>query len=123
MKRLLVLALVLGLGGCTQLQTLYTSATTSVTPTQAITAANAFDAIESTATAWLVYCKGTPTGSTCTSTNRQSVIKAVRTGRSARNQIETALSSGASIASVVYNTLVAAVTTLQASPVTAMGAR
>lgn len=118
MKRLIVLALVMGLGGCTALTALTTASTTTVTSTQAITAANTFDAIESTATAYLVYCKPNPTKAACASGNRQTVITAVRAGRSARNQIETSLANGASITSTLYNSLVAAVTTLQASPVT-----
>jgi hypothetical protein len=118
MKKLIGLVLAMALGGCAQLTALTTASTTTVTTTQAITAANTFDAIESTATGYLVYCKGNPAASVCNSRNRQSVIKAVRAGRSARNQIETSLANGASITSTVYNSLVAAVTTLQASPVT-----
>lgn len=113
-----VVLLTILLGGCAGLTALTTASTTTVTAQQAITAANTFNAIESTATGYLVYCKPNPTASACASANRQSVITAVRAGRQARNQIETSLQSGASIASTVYNSLVAAVTTLQSSPVT-----
>lgn len=123
MKRLIALALALALGGCAGLTALTTASTTAVTSIQAITAANTFDAIESTATGYLVYCKTNPTVVACASTNRQKVITAVRAGRSARNQIETSLATGASITSTLYNSLVAAVTTLQSSPVTNYGAQ
>jgi len=119
MKKLLAtLALALSLGGCAGLTALTTASTTTVTSTQAITAANTFDAIESTATGYLIYCKSSPTAAACTSSSRQTVIQAVRAGRSARNQIETSLANNASITSAVYNALIAAVTTLQSSPVT-----
>ena len=106
----------LSLGGCATITALQQVAGTAVTPTQALLAANAFDAIESGATAFLVYCKTTPADSTCSAANRREVIKDTRAGRAARNQIETYIESSSSIPAAIYNTLVAAVTNLRASP-------
>jgi hypothetical protein len=108
--------LALSLGGCATITALQQVAGTAVTPTQALLAANAFDAIESGATAFLVYCKSTPTAATCSATNRREVIKDTRAGRAARNQIETYIQSSSTIPAAIYNTLVAAVTSLRASP-------
>jgi PBP1b-binding outer membrane lipoprotein LpoB len=117
MKNLIAIAaLALTLAGCATITALQQVAGTAVTPTQALLAANAFDAIESGATAFLVYCKSTPTDSTCSAANRREVIKDTRAGRAARNQIETYIQSSSSIPAAIYNTLVAAVTNLRASP-------
>lgn len=106
----------LTLGGCAGLTALTTASTTTITSAQAITAANTFDAIESTATGYITYCNANHGASVCGS--RFTVIQAVRAGRSARNQIETSLANGASITSTVYNTLVSAYNTIQSSPAT-----
>lgn len=108
--------LALSLGGCSTLQTLEQVAGTSVTPTQALVAANAFDAAESGATAYLVYCKSNLSTAVCGADNRRAVLKYTRAGRAARNQIETAIQTQTSIPAAVYNTLVAAVTNLKATP-------
>lgn len=115
MKKLLLIV-VLALGGCSAIQTLQQVAGTAVTSTQALVAANAFDAIESSATAYLVYCKSNLSTSACSASNRTSVISYTRAGRAARNQIETYIQTSATIPSAVYNTLVAAVNNLKASP-------
>ena len=106
----------LSLGGCATITELQQVAGTAVTPTQAILAANSFDAIESGATAFLSYCKSTPSDSTCSAANRREVIKDTRAGRAARNQIETYIQTSSSIPAAIYNTLVVAVTNLRASP-------
>jgi len=117
MKKLLVLFVFLALGGCAQLQTLTTLATTSVTPTQAIVAANAFDGVEAGATGYLTYYKTNKNVDVaCSASNRRAVISYTRSGRAARNQIETYVQTSASIPSAVYNTLVTAVNNLKASP-------
>lgn len=117
MKKLLALFIFMALGGCAQLQTLTTLATTSVTPTQAIVAANVFEGIEAGATAYLSYCKTNKNVDVaCSASNRRSVIQYTRSGRAARNQIETYVQTSASIPSAVYNTLVTAVNNLKASP-------
>jgi hypothetical protein len=116
MKWLLPLAFALFLGACSTLSNLERAATSSVTPTQAIVAANAFDAAESGATAFLTYCKSTPADATCVPANRRAVIKYVRAGRAARNQMETYIQTSASVPSAVYNTVVAAMDNLKATP-------
>lgn len=116
MKKILIF-LALSLGGCAQLQTLTTLATTSVTPTQAIIAANAFDGVEAGATGYLTYCKTNKNvDAACSASNRRAVISYTRSGRAARNQIETYIQTSASIPSAVYNTLVTAVNNLKSSP-------
>ena len=117
LKSIAIISIVLYLGACAQIQAIETAATATVTPTQAIVAANAFDAVKSGATAFLTYCSQTPADSTCNATNRRNVIAYTRSGTAARNQIETYISSGGiSVPSALYNTLVAAVTNLKASP-------
>lgn len=117
MKRLALAAvLALALGGCSTLQTLTAVTTASVTPTQAIVAANAFDAAESGATAYLVYCKSNLSTAQCSAANRRSVIRYTRAGRAARNQIETAIQTQTSVPAALYNSLVAAVDNLKATP-------
>lgn len=124
MKKLLFGAVIaLALGGCSTLQTLQQVAGTAVTPTQALVAANAFDAAESGATAYLVYCKTNLTTAACSATNRRAVISYTRAGRAARNQIETAIQTSSSVPATVYNALVAAVTNLKATPAANGGAQ
>lgn len=113
----LVLLGALTLGACAQLQAIQTAVTTTVTPTEAIVAANAFNAIKSGATAFLTYCAATPKDSTCNATNRRNVIAYTRSGTAARNQIETYISGGGtSVPSAVYNTLVVAISNLKTTP-------
>lgn len=116
MKKLVGICLVLFLGACAQLQTLTTIAGTSVTPTQALIAANAFDAAESGATAYLVYCKSNLSNSICITANRRAVIQYTRAGRAARNQMETYIQTSASIPAAVYNVVVTAVSNLKSTP-------
>lgn len=122
-KLLLVVSAVLLLGACSTIQTLQQVAGTAVTPTQALVAANAFDAAESSATAYLVYCKSNLSTTACSVANRSAVISYTRAGRAARNQIETAISTSATIPATLYNSLVAAVTNLKATPAANGGAQ
>jgi hypothetical protein len=109
--------LALALGGCAQLKTVYSLVTdTVVSPTQVIVTANAFDALEGSATQYLVYCKANLATSTCSAANRRAVIQYVRAGRAARNQLETYIVQNANAPSAVYNALVAAVNSLNATP-------
>lgn len=106
----------LWLGGCSTLQQDWSIITgTTVSPTQIIIAANAFDAGEASATQYLLYCKATPAVPACALSNRKAVVAAVRAGRVARNQLEPYITSGSAGPSAIYNTLVAVVTTLQSS--------
>ena len=119
MKRLaLILALALTLSACANLKTAYQVITeASVSPTQIIVAANAFDALEGTATQYLVYCKSNLATPVCSADNRRSIIKYVRSGRAARNQLETYVAAGNAGPSGLYNTLIAAINQLNLSPV------
>ena len=117
MKKLLLIAiLALPLGSCASLQTAWNVVTgVSVSPTQIIVAANAFDAGEASATQYLLYCKATvPAPTYCALPTRQAVVKAVRAGRVVRNQLEPYIVSGSAGLAALYNTLVATVTSLQA---------
>jgi len=118
MKRLaLILALALTLSACANLKTVYQVITeASVSPTQIIVAANAFDALEGTATQYLVYCKSNLATPVCSANNRRSVIKYVRSGRAARNQLETYVTVGNAGPSGLYNTLIAAINQLNLTP-------
>lgn len=125
MKRLTVtLALLssLALAGCaTTLQKLDTAwqivTSASVSPTQIIVAGNAFDALEATATQYLLYCKSVGNApQPCTLGNRKPVVAAVRAGRNARNQLEPYVVSGTAGPAAIYNTLIAVITQLQATP-------
>src|SRR6266404_7499878 len=118
MKKLLVLALALTLGACANLKTAYQVITeATVSPTQIVVAANAFDASEGTATQYLVYCKANLTTTICSADNRRSVIKWVRFGRAARNQLETYVAAGNAGPAGLYNTLIAAINQLNLTPI------
>jgi hypothetical protein len=108
-------AFLLSLGACASLQTAWSVVTgASVSPTQILVAANAFDAGEASATQYLLYCKATvPAPSYCALSTRKSVVTAVRAGRVARTQLEPYIVSGAAGPAALYNTLVATITTLQ----------
>lgn len=115
-RKLLVLALLaLPLGACASLQTAWSVVTgASVSPTQIIIAANAFDAGEASATQYLLFCKATvPAPSYCALATRQAVVKAVRAGRVTRAQLEPYIVSGTAGPVAIYNTLIATVTQLQ----------
>ncbi|HXP63983.1 MAG TPA: hypothetical protein VN815_00795 [Steroidobacteraceae bacterium] len=122
MKKLLVLVLLaLPLGACASLQKDWAIITgASVSPTQIIVAANAYDAAEATATQYLLFCKAAaPAPSYCALATRQAVVSAVRAGRAARTQLEPYVVSGTAGPAAIYNTLVAVVTQLQTQiPVT-----
>ena len=122
-KLLLACALALSLGACASLQTAWSVVTgTTVSPTQIIVAANAFDAGEASATQYLLYCKATvPAPTYCALKTRQSVVSAVRAGRVARNQLEPYIVSGTAGPAAIYNTLIATVQSLQ-SQIPATGA-
>ena len=117
MKRMIAIATVLALGGCTTLGNLYTVATGSVTPNQVYIAANAFDAAEGTATQYLrlpLCPKGEPV---CrTQTTSQVVYNNVKAARSARNALEGYMTAnpGAPVPVSNYNILVTAMQTLNA---------
>ena len=127
MKKLLVLALLAPLAaGCAQVQTAlndlegaYTYATTTTVPSgQVGIVANAFDALKATAVNYGNYCIAQKFPQpVCSAANRRTVIKAVNAGTAARIQLEAAIATGQPATATVYNALVAAVQSLQASPV------
>ena len=123
-KLLLMIPLALSLGACASLDTAWNVITgVSASPQQIVVAANAFDAGEASATQYLLYCKATvPAPSYCALATRQSVVKAVRTARAARNALEPYIVSGTAGPSALYNALIAAVTQLQSLLPTTPGA-
>ena len=115
----LILVAALALGGCSAITQAWDVATaTSVPPQYALAAANSFDAIETVATGYLQLPACGSVGASVACRNAAAVatiVPAVRSGRAARNAIETLLgqNSGAAIPVASYNTLEAAISTLQ----------
>lgn len=114
-----IAALALALGGCANLQGIYTLATTATVPAgDVVIAANAFDALKGTAVNYANYCVAqhfpVPV---CSKANRRAVIKAVNSGTAAKVQLEASITTAQPALSTVYNTLIAAVNALQASPI------
>lgn len=132
-KLAIAITLAAALSGCAVLQKLeqtYTFVKTATVPAQYIAiAASTFDGIEGTATQYLTYCvpfvdpkthlalTGAPT--ICSDNNRRIVIRTMRSGRAARNQAETYIQQSIPAPGALYNSLVAAITTLQNSAATA----
>ena len=120
MKKLLIsFAVVLSLAGCASLQSAYDTLNgTTVSPTAVYVAANAFDAVEVTATNYLKLKKCSATsGPVCRSpTATAQIIPAVRAGRVARTNLEAfmAQNPGALGPVGLYNALTTATSTLQA---------
>ena len=115
-KFLLIIPLVLSLGACASLQTAWDVVTgASVSPTQILVAANAFDAGEASATQYLMFCKVNAALKGCDLATRQAVIAGVRAGRAARAQLEPYVVSGTAGPSAIYNTLITAITSVQSS--------
>lgn len=122
MKRLfLVLTLAFGLSGCAalqQLESVYTDISGStISPQNVYIAVNAFDAAKATATNYFVYCKANLATAVCSADNRRAVIKYVKAGTAARNQLETYLIAGTAAPAQIYQTLMAAVSSLKASAI------
>jgi hypothetical protein len=119
-RKLALVVLAAALGGCAQLQNDWDILTnTAVSPTQIVVAANAYDAAEASATQYLIYCKANPAQAACALATRQKVVAGVRAGRQARNQLEPYITSGTAGPIALYNTLQAAITSLQTSTPTA----
>ena len=118
-KLLLVGAIALSLAGCAQLTNVWDTLNgTTVSPTAVYVAANAFDAVEATATNYLKLQKCTSSsGPVCRNAAATAqIIPAVRAGRVARTNLENfmAQNPGALGPVGLYNALTAATTTLQA---------
>lgn len=118
MKRLLVAAVALSLGGCATFQKDWSAVTgATISPTAVIVAANSFDALEATATSYLTFCKANRALPVCSGyvAARKQIVPAVRSGRAARNNLETFMQQnpGALGPSGLYNALTSAIGTLQ----------
>jgi hypothetical protein len=119
MKRFLIVsALALGLASCAQLTADYNALTgVTVSPTAVIVAANAFDAVEATATNYLRLPKCTASnGPVCRNpTATAQIIPAIRSGRIARNNLEAFMQAnpGAIGPTGLYSALTTATTTLE----------
>lgn len=106
----LLVAVVLGLSGCAAIQV----AGQPVTPQQVIVAANAFDALEATATVYLrlPLC---PQAQLCrNAAASHAIVAAIRAGRSARNELEREISPGSTglVSTTAYNVLTTTLKTL-----------
>lgn len=97
--------------------------TTTVTPTQIVVVANAFDSVKSIATGYLQYCKGTPSAKICAPGTKASpgplrrVIAFMRTGTTARDKLEPFILTGGAGPGDVFNVLVDSVNGLNAEPI------
>ena len=88
MKKLITFVLFLSLAGCANLQNDFSIITgASVSPTAVYVARNSFDALEITATNYIVFCKRNPATVGCSKTAIAKIIPAVRAGRVARANI------------------------------------
>src|SRR5689334_80976 len=105
------------LGSCTTLKNAYSVATgATVSPTAVYVAANSFDALEATATNYLKLPKCGGSATVCRSpTVTAKILPAVRSGRVARNNLETFLAQhpGQLGPSGDYAALTTAISTLQ----------
>lgn len=115
----LILCAAAALGGCAQLTTAYDLATGSVvSSTDVIVAANVFDGLEATATNYLRLkpCTGA-NGPVCRFPQATApIVAAVRSGRTARNNLEAAIKAspnGAITLVDTYSALKTAIAQLQ----------
>jgi hypothetical protein len=113
------------LAGCAGLQHkidvatgVYKTATETTVPSEAvIPAANTFDILKAAATNYGAYCiqqKMAP--AICSANTRRIVIRAVRAGTGARNQMEDSVVNGKPALASIYNVLVSAINSLKATP-------
>jgi len=133
MKKILAVAIALTLVGCGgKLQKeiefasgIYTTVTETVVPADVvIPVANAFDILKNAATNYGRYCiKNQHTPSICSADIRRQVVRGVRSGTAARNQLEVSIKTGQPALGSVYNVLVTAVNALKQSPVRTVGAQ
>ena len=119
MRKIILIALVLGLGGCAQLQNAYNVLTgITITPTTVYVAANAFDTAEGSATTYLNLpaCTGS-NGPVCrNATTAAQIVKLIRQGRPIRNQLEALISAGqgnAPVPASLYTTFTALLSSIQ----------
>lgn len=123
MRRIIFAALLaISLGGCAAIQKIetayHTVTETTVSPKQIYIAAQTFNGLQATATQYLVYCRDHLTTDVCSADNRRIVIRSIRKGRSARNQLETYITQSKPAPATLYNVLVDAITSINNSPAT-----
>lgn len=114
MKKILfpILLLLPALAGCNTLNTL----TATVSANQVIVAANTFDALESTATSYLTLptCMSGGLPVCKTKAAVAVIVPAIRSGRTARNTLESAITSPTGVVNTnVFSVLTTSITTLQ----------
>lgn len=115
-KFIVIVALALSVAGCANLQNAWNVMTgVSVSPTAIYVARNSFDAVEVTATNYIVFCKVHPATVGCSKTAIAQLIPAVRSGRVARNNLTQFQKDnpGALGPTGLYNALVTATNTIQ----------
>lgn len=122
MKRIFIAtALALSLAGCAGLNAavgVYNTVTETTVPANVvIPTANAFNILKAGATNYGRYCiqqKMAP--AICDASTRRAVVKSVRAGTAARNQLEDSVVNNQPALSSIYNVLVVAVNGLQKTP-------
>lgn len=89
MRKLLIIgAVALSLGGCANVQNAWDTLTGArVSPQTVYVAENVFDGFERTATNYLRLCHQHPDNATCSKTAEVDIVKAVRSGVKARNNL------------------------------------
>lgn len=120
-------ALTLLAAGCSkELQTfqkVYTVVTEQTVPASAVTASGgAFVLAETAGTAYLTYCDGAPTDAKCSASAERLVIKSIRAGRSALNQLKQQIRASPTASASLYNVLVTALNSINATPAATFGA-
>ena len=122
MRKILILGVVLALAGCQSIQNLqgvYQTITAATVPPQyANIAINSFDALKATAVNYGQYCiQNKFPAPICSASNRRTIVKFVRSGTAARNQLEANIATNQPVLSTTYNILVTAINALQTSPI------
>jgi predicted small secreted protein len=118
-KILIAFVMSASLAGCATFQTDWNAITSvvgsTVSPTAVYVARNSFDALEVTATNYIVFCKRNPATVGCSKTAIAKLIPAVRAGRVARTNLVQFQKDhpGQLGTSGLYDALVAATNTLQ----------
>lgn len=124
-KIILALTVSLALGGCAGLQQkidiatgIYNKVTETTVPAAVVVpTANAFNILKAGATNYARYCiQQNMQPAICSKDNRRVVVRSVRAGTAARNQMEASLVAGQPALASIYNVLVSAVQGLQNSP-------
>lgn len=114
--RIMAVALALSLGGCSTLSSVFGVVTgTTVTPSQAYIAANAFDAVEATASTYLALpaCV-TGAGAACrTQSVVNAIVPAIRIGYKARKTLIATIVGNGSAPISLYTALTSQTSTLQ----------